>query len=623
MVHRNIETIHEELIDLKKKGLQLHTEDVREELIKAQLEGYQPHVDALVDDDKYLTMPVADFKGQVSWLLGEAKKLDPHGRSTAANDWQRVMQQLVLDRKDADDAKGIADDPFDLSLSRIAQKEGLEEYQAGLEAAKELAEEVRSAHQKRLVAVDDAMRLLTERTGAEFVFVPGGTYTLGGEPEEVSLYPDPRAHPTPRGDYKLQPFFISKQLLSTKHLLKLAKEAVKLVDLEALTSDMSLKHANYTPVERSDPDGIHPWTGAPGGAWVERFVATEKSRGDGVAELTYFRAQQLAQALGGQLPNWKHWEAAARGLEGHRYPWGNEIVEDRLYVMDAGAGDEGMMSFAVSIHQERMEQHQAQTPDHGPAATSPTTSPKRAARVAKARKIIGFGEYGSTSSVYGMGALVRAGCEWNSMEPNEFQPLRTRVYSTTAEDPPVSHILRSLSGFRYAQPPAPDSHTNFTGPTLAAYGKPGEVRRAGFRIAFSLSVDPVAPVERRSVDELAGLLGRNEFSCLQCLGRIENLERSPTTTASCVYYYTKGVRIDAEDGVIHSVLLFSGPDETRDYATCAHVLDGVSLTMAGLEGMDQLPQSLREACVVDVYNAAHDENDEKTRRTFVLKLSTK
>ena len=88
------------------------------------------------------------------------------------------------------------------------------------------------------------------------------------------------------------------------------------------------------------------WSDA-GWAWLQKEGVTEPSRwrdrrwngaNQPVVGVSVFEAEACCAWAGGRLPSEQEWEAAARGPEGHQYPWGNDWEDGICNTREAGLG---------------------------------------------------------------------------------------------------------------------------------------------------------------------------------------------------------------------------------------------------------------------------------------------
>ena len=89
---------------------------------------------------------------------------------------------------------------------------------------------------------------------------------------------------------------------------------------------------------RADKDRPHYWRRGDDGGWqTRRFDRWIDLPLDApVLHVSYWEAEAYCQWAGRRLPTEPEWEAAARGAEGHMFPWGDTMDAARVD-MDAGA----------------------------------------------------------------------------------------------------------------------------------------------------------------------------------------------------------------------------------------------------------------------------------------------
>jgi len=122
-------------------------------------------------------------------------------------------------------------------------------------------------------------KIVHEKTGIELVFVPGGEYTLGAEG---------LANASPVHVVRLSPFWIGKVPVTNKQ---------------------------YALFLNANPKAEKP------DFW--RDSSFNKPR-QPVVGVSWAEAQAFCRWAELQLPSEAQWEAAARGTDGRRFPWGNE-----------------------------------------------------------------------------------------------------------------------------------------------------------------------------------------------------------------------------------------------------------------------------------------------------------
>ena len=98
-----------------------------------------------------------------------------------------------------------------------------------------------------------------------------------------------------------------------------------------------------------DDDGYRErrWWSDGGWAWLQEKGATEPARwhdrrwngpNQPVVGVSFWEAEACAAWAGGRLPTEEEWEAAARGPDGHAYPWGNDWQDGICNTVEAGLG---------------------------------------------------------------------------------------------------------------------------------------------------------------------------------------------------------------------------------------------------------------------------------------------
>eukprot|EP00659_Diplonema_papillatum_P017522 gene17522-26955_t len=580
--HRN------DLGDLRREVLRLHTAAVKDELAEAQLAAQRPRLERLLQGGRYFSIPVAEFREEVAALHALLSESDPNGRTAEVRLWKSSIDEMVRERQQRDKNDMVQRN----ATAQTASKATQEEQYAAWKALRSCQGEMRTPEQSHFEAVERKVQLLEALAGVKMCFIPAGVYTVGypspGEDDTANerkdareavtssrpvpdekprhccgfseaveaqtradsampnlsvIQPPPgyRLPTTPQQDSNGGWFFISETPLTSSQIRKLANAVLHFPALAELLKNQRQfavggRNEHYVPVHAAyNVDVTAPLT-APGLRTSVptplRYEAVSVAEDDGdepPAEVTYFLAQSIASSLGCQLPSWKQWETACRGKEGYLYPWGDVFEPLEAYLED------GYLS--------------------------------------------SFGRYKSARSPFGLCNLCRAGREWNSVSGNELQGTFNKVFASRANgDAPPTHVLRSLSDHLGPGPemadsvPAAQFHKTFLGPALCTYGAPhGNYRAAAFRLVLSLHVPPISPPRLLSIESVLSLLGRPEWSVLNVLGRVEDRLELQHSRSS-LNYFSKGVSAMAAGGVITSVVLYSGPTENYDWAPCSFSL---------------------------------------------------
>jgi formylglycine-generating enzyme required for sulfatase activity len=175
----------------------------------------------------------------------------------------------------------------------------------------------------------------------DMVLIPEGTYTIGSDQEQGSAQPVQRI--------AVQPFLIGRHEVTNAEFAEF---------LNTLNVQI-LRDADPGRVEPSDVTGsdasrlfLLQERGIRTDAWYEmndndarigtragRFYVSPGFENHPVNEVTWFGARAFAQWRGGRLPTEVEWEAAARGVEGRTFPWGNEPPTPERAVFGRGSGE--------------------------------------------------------------------------------------------------------------------------------------------------------------------------------------------------------------------------------------------------------------------------------------------
>ena len=139
-------------------------------------------------------------------------------------------------------------------------------------------------------------------TPGEMVLIPAGEYIVGTNEKD----PEGGANnAAPEHKVKLQAFWIDKYEVTGREYL-----------------DFSI-NTSYVAEGQNE-----------GKTW-RTFFSTGKPKVP-VVYLTWKDADAYCKAQGERLPTEEEWEAAARGLQGFRFPWGNEWLDNKTNTAEAG-----------------------------------------------------------------------------------------------------------------------------------------------------------------------------------------------------------------------------------------------------------------------------------------------
>jgi len=167
------------------------------------------------------------------------------------------------------------------------------------------------------------------------VKIPAGTYPIGSE--------SGGRHARPSHSVHLDTFLIDKYEVTNEAFVDFLNsfEFELLADFPPgrLKASKLPKRARWLFLEHSRDDKPKPLVGLGDGdsrigTRDGQFVIESGYRRHPVNEVTWSGAVRYCQWHGAQLPSEVQWEAAARGLEGRKYPWGDTAPTDNLAVFD-------------------------------------------------------------------------------------------------------------------------------------------------------------------------------------------------------------------------------------------------------------------------------------------------
>jgi iron(II)-dependent oxidoreductase len=193
-------------------------------------------------------------------------------------------------------------------------------------------------------AFDSAMHPLSARQQSSMVSLPGGTYRIGspgGHP-----LADPLA--APEHTVSIKPFRIDRTEVTNAQFAEFLNalplrptgsapggkvRAVHIPrDYHPVLLEFSSRPSPYTLIDLDDDEALI-------GVRAGRFAPNDGAGDHPVTETTWAGALAYCRWRGARLPTEVEWEAAARGLAGRTFPWGEAAPSTELAVINRPSGD--------------------------------------------------------------------------------------------------------------------------------------------------------------------------------------------------------------------------------------------------------------------------------------------
>ncbi|MCP4538279.1 MAG: formylglycine-generating enzyme family protein [Chloroflexi bacterium] len=148
------------------------------------------------------------------------------------------------------------------------------------------------------------------------VYVPGGTFQMGSDESDSGAYDDE----FPQHAVTLDAFWIDQTEVTNAQFAAFLNDQGNQTEGEVTWLELE---SEYCPIEQVG----------------DKYQPKSNYADHPVIEVSWYGANAYCQWVGMQLPTEAQWEYAARGMEGHIYPWGDSPPTCNLTQFEGCSGD--------------------------------------------------------------------------------------------------------------------------------------------------------------------------------------------------------------------------------------------------------------------------------------------
>ncbi len=166
--------------------------------------------------------------------------------------------------------------------------------------------------------------LVREKDGMEMVYVPGGTFEMGSTDAEIDAAFEQCEQDRGGSEYCAHDYYESE---TPRHSVTLDAFWIDRTEVTNAQYARCVADGTCSPPSKS-------------GSWTrDSYYDVSQFDDYPVIYVSWDDADTYCQWAGGRLPTEAEWEYAARGPDGHIYPWGNETPDDTWMNYNVRGGD--------------------------------------------------------------------------------------------------------------------------------------------------------------------------------------------------------------------------------------------------------------------------------------------